>query len=209
MTAGLVILAAVFFFATKNILEANDAGKNAERIYTKLVDVMTDDVNSTDPTAPSDEAKTTEHSDDRRLNCPAFIQGQDRPHLQSGSKGRRTEHQFTENILHDRTQTARSGFLLDRFSGDSAKSVVGESELDIVHFEKLLILFDDRIFRLGQDLNKCFFVKPFERGDNGNSSHKLGDQSELHKIMSNNVFHPVGLAEFLFTADGCFKAERR
>lgn len=65
MTAGLVILAAVFFFATKNILEANDAGKNAERIYTKLVDVMTDDVNSTDPTAPSDEAKTTDHSDDR------------------------------------------------------------------------------------------------------------------------------------------------
>ena len=49
MTAGLIILAAVFCFAIKNIKEANDAGKNAERIYTKLVDVMADEVNGTKP----------------------------------------------------------------------------------------------------------------------------------------------------------------
>ena len=63
MTAGLIILAAVFCFAIKNIKEANDAGKNAERIYTKLVDVMADEVNGTKPTKPSNDATTSEQDE--------------------------------------------------------------------------------------------------------------------------------------------------
>lgn len=67
MTVGLVILAAVFFFAAKNIKEASDAGKNAERVYTKLVDVMADEVSSTKPadsTEPSDKGESTEADED-------------------------------------------------------------------------------------------------------------------------------------------------
>lgn len=59
MMTGLVILAAVFFFAIKNIKEANDAGQNAERVYTQLVDVMTDEERSAkSATKPSDDGNS-------------------------------------------------------------------------------------------------------------------------------------------------------
>lgn len=68
MTAGLVILAAVFFFAIKNIKEANDAGQNAERVYSQLVDVMTDEGHSTKSTKPSDDGKTSEQDKEISLS---------------------------------------------------------------------------------------------------------------------------------------------
>lgn len=59
MMSGLVILAAVFFFAIKYIKEANDAGQNAERVYTQLVDVMTDEEHSAkSATKPSDDGNS-------------------------------------------------------------------------------------------------------------------------------------------------------
>src|SRR5437879_5467996 len=56
------------------------------------------------------------------------------------------------DAFEDRAQSARTGLALDRPAGDRAKRLVGEGELDILHFEQPLVLLDQRVLRIGQDL---------------------------------------------------------
>ena len=59
----------------------------------------------------------------------------------------------------------------------------GERELSVVVRKQLLILLDERVFRLGQDLDKVVARQRVERRDDRQSADQLGDDAELQDIV--------------------------
>ena len=58
-----------------------------------------------------------------------------------------------------------------------------ERELSVVVRKQLLILLDERVFRLGQDLDKVVARQRVERRDDRQSADQLGDDAELQDIV--------------------------
>ncbi len=60
-------------------------------------------------------------------------------------------HRFEQKFFEDHHQTACADFAGDGLARDAAQSIVGEAEFDVIVLEFLLILFDERVLRFGQD----------------------------------------------------------
>src|SRR5262249_13126707 len=66
-------------------------------------------------------------------------------------EARQVEHGVEEDTLHDGAQPARPGLAVDRLAGDGAERLLGESEVDRLHFEQTLVLLHKRVLGLGED----------------------------------------------------------
>src|SRR5258708_39164103 len=65
---------------------------------------------------------------------------------------RQIEHGLEQDAFEDRTQATRAGLALDRPAGDRAKRLVGEGQLDVLHFEQPLILLHHPILPIRRPL---------------------------------------------------------
>src|SRR6266550_8360261 len=102
-------------------------------------------------------------------------------------QSRQVEHGLEQNAFENGTQAARAGLALDRLAGDRAESFVGEGQLDVLHLEQPLILFHQRILRIGQDLLQRSFVEILQRGDHRQAADELRDQAVLQQILRLDV----------------------
>ena len=56
------------------------------------------------------------------------------------------------------------GLALDRLAGDRATRLVGEGQVDVLHLEQPLVLFNQRVLRIGEDLLQRGLVEVFQPG---------------------------------------------
>src|SRR5262245_10145840 len=74
-------------------------------------------------------------------------------------------HRVEQDVLEDRAQAARAGLARERALGDRAERRGAHLELDAFHQEQALVLLDQRVLRLGQDLDQRALVELLERGE--------------------------------------------
>ena len=84
-------------------------------------------------------------------------------------------------------KSARAGLALDRLAGDRAKRLVGEGQLDVLHLEQPLVLFHQRVLRIGQDLLQRSFVEILQRRDHRQAADEFRDQAVLQQILRLDV----------------------
>ena len=97
--------------------------------------------------------------------------------------GGQVEHRVEEDGLHDRAQAARAGLAVDGPAGDRPHRLLGDGELDALQLEQALILLDERVLRLGQDLDQRRLVEILERRDDRQTADEFRDQAELQQIL--------------------------
>src|SRR3546814_18588416 len=78
---------------------------------------------------------------------------------------RQVEHGVEQYAFQYRTKPARAGLALDRAARDRRKRILGKAQLHALHVEQLLILLDQRVLRLGEDLDERRLVQVFPGGD--------------------------------------------
>src|SRR6478736_6076141 len=116
-------------------------------------------------------------------------------HLGDVAPRRHVVHHVEEDLLDDRAQAAGAGATLEGRLGDRVDGVVGELELDTVEVEELLVLLDERVARLGEDLDECLAVELVHAGDQRQATDELGDQAELGEVLGTHLSEQVvGLA---------------
>ena len=75
--------------------------------------------------------------------------------------------------------------------------VLVEGELDVLHLEQPLILLDQRVLRLGQDLDQRRLVEVFQRRQNRQAADEFRDQAEFQQIFGLDLAEDVaGAAVF-------------
>src|SRR5216683_2531257 len=125
-------------------------------------------------------------------------------------QARQIEHGLQQDALENRAQAARAGLALDRLAGDRAKSLVGERQLDVLHLKQPLILFHQRVLRIGQDLLERSFVEILQRGNHRQAADELRDQAVLQQIFRLDVTEDfAGAAIFRRQHLGCETDRRR
>src|SRR6478735_874553 len=116
-------------------------------------------------------------------------------HLGDVAPRRDVVHHVEEDLLDDRAQAAGAGAALEGRLGDRVDGVVGELELDAVEVEELLVLLDERVARLGEDLDERLAVELAHAGDERQPADELGDQAELGEVLGADLGQQVvGLA---------------
>src|SRR6478609_5251148 len=116
-------------------------------------------------------------------------------HLGDVAPRRDVVHHVEEELLDDRAQAAGAGAALEGRLGDRVDGVVGELELDAVEVEELLVLLDERVARLGEDLDERLAVELVHAGDQRQATDELGDQAELGEVLGTHLSEQVvGLA---------------
>ena len=91
--------------------------------------------------------------------------------------GRQIEHGVGHNALDDGTQAAGAALALERLLSDGTQRALGELQLDVVKAHQLLILLDQRVLRLGQDVD--------QRSEN--ISYKAADGTVTHSPVALGV----------------------
>jgi hypothetical protein len=84
--------------------------------------------------------------------------------------------------LHDRAQATSAGLALDRLRAIARSASSVKVRLDVFHLEQPLILLDQRVLRLGQDLDQRFLVEVFQRRDHRQTADEFRNQAELQQI---------------------------
>src|SRR5882672_6553933 len=98
-------------------------------------------------------------------------------------QARKIEHGLEQDAFENRAQSTRAGLALDRLAGDRAKRLVGEGQLDILHLEQPLILFHQRVLRIGQNLLQRSLVQIFQGRDDRQAADEFRDQAVLQEIL--------------------------
>src|ERR1700754_3138470 len=96
---------------------------------------------------------------------------------------RQVEHGVEQNLLHDRAQAAGTRLADDRTLGDLAERILVEGQLDVFHLEQALILLDERVLRLGQDLDQRILIEVFQRRQDWQTADEFRDEAELDEIL--------------------------
>ena len=92
--------------------------------------------------------------------------------------------------------------------GDRLQRVVRDGQLHVLHLEQALVLLDERVLRLGQDLNERAFVEIFERGDHRQTADEFGDEAELQQILRLDVAQDFAGAPLVGSGDLGREADR-
>src|SRR6185437_9395279 len=96
---------------------------------------------------------------------------------------RQFKHCIEQDAFHDRTQAAGARAPLDRLLGDDAERVFLNREIGVLHLEQTLILFDERVLRLGQDPLQRILVEILEGRDDWQTADEFGNETEFQQIL--------------------------
>src|SRR5581483_10149140 len=97
------------------------------------------------------------------------------------------EHDVEERALDDRAEAASAGLALERLVRYLPQRVVGEDELDVVVAEEPLVLLDERVLRLGEDLDEVLAPQLVHGGDDRQASDELGYEAEVEEILRHHL----------------------
>ena len=120
---------------------------------------------------------------------------------------REVEHDVLHHALHDRAQATRAGVLAQGGSGDLAKGVGLENEVDFVGLHELPVLLDQRILGLGQNSYQGFFVELVEDDEDRKSSDEFRGQAEFDEILRREASELLRKGELFFDIEGRAEAE--
>ncbi len=87
-------------------------------------------------------------------------------------------------------------------------ATIGEVQLAILHREQRLELFDQRVLGLFEHLHQALYAEWLEVADDGQATHQLGDQTELHHIFDLNLGNQLSVGLFVQTASTISKTQR-
>ena len=96
-------------------------------------------------------------------------------------------HDVEHDLFGDRAQAACSALAGHRFTDDRPHGLGREPQADLLEFEELLVLLDERVLRLPEDLVQGVFAERLERYRYGKASHELGDQAELDEVFRGHM----------------------
>ena len=63
----------------------------------------------------------------------------------------------------------------------------GELQLDVLELEHLAVLLDQRVLRLGEDLDQRLAIEAAHRADHRQAADELGDQAELEQVLGQHL----------------------
>src|SRR5262245_37760918 len=118
-------------------------------------------------------------------------------HLLDAFEAGEIEHGVEQDALHDGTQPARAGLALDRLAGDGVVGLVREREVDALHLEQPLVLFHQRILRLGEDALEGDLVEVLEGGDDRQAADEFGYQAVLEQVLGLDLAEDLALLAVL------------
>src|SRR3954469_16410849 len=93
------------------------------------------------------------------------------------------EHGLKQDAFENRTQAPSAGLSLDRFARNRAERFVGKGQFDVFHLEQPLVLFHERVLRIGEDFLQRGLVEILQRRDDREAAHELRDQAILQQIL--------------------------
>ena len=73
------------------------------------------------------------------------------------------------------------------WSAMASSAVAGELELDVFELEHLAVLLDERVLRLGEDLDQRVAVEAAHRADHRQAADELGDHPELDEVLRQHL----------------------
>ena len=123
-------------------------------------------------------------------------------------EARQLEHGVEQDAFHDRAQAARAGLARDRLAAIALQRVLGEVEADVLHLEQPLVLLDQRVLRLGQDLDQRRLVEVLERRDHRQAADEFRDQAELQQILRLDLAQDLAGAALVRAAHVGAEADR-
>ena len=110
------------------------------------------------------------------------------------------EHRVEQDTFHDRTQSACTRLPGDSATSNGCQSLWREVELNALHVEQLLILFQQGILGLCEDLDQRRLVQVFQCRDDWQTPDEFRDQAEALQIFGLSVtkdFANTSLFRFL------------
>src|SRR6185437_14476649 len=96
-------------------------------------------------------------------------------------------HHGEQHFLHDRAEATGPGAAQDGLVGDRLERVGGELKLHAVELEQSLVLPDERVSRLGGDLDLRVAVEAAHVGDHRQPADELRDQPELEHVFRHDL----------------------
>src|SRR5579864_123596 len=113
---------------------------------------------------------------------------------------RKLEHDVEKRTLDDRAKPAGAGLALERLVGDLPQGVLGEDELDRVVSEEPLVLLDERVLRLGQDLDEILAAQLVHRRDDRQAADELRDETEVEEVLRHHLREQLGRLDRMLRA---------
>ncbi len=84
-----------------------------------------------------------------------------------------------------------------------------EGQRHVLHGEQALVLLDQRVLRLGEDLDQRFLVEVLERGDHRQTADEFGDKAELQQVLRLAFLEDLAGAAVFRSLDVGAEADRR
>ena len=97
---------------------------------------------------------------------------------------------------------------VERLVGDRPQRVLGEVEIDVVVVEEALVLLDERVLRLGQDLDEILALQLMHRRQHRQAADELGDQAEVEEILGHHLREELGAVGVALRRDLAAEADR-
>src|SRR6266403_1015879 len=112
-------------------------------------------------------------------------------HLAHVVQRRQLVHRVEQDLLQDRAQAPRAGLARESALGDRPQGRRAYFQLDAFHQEQPLVLLDERVFRLGEDLDQRVLVELLERGEHRQPADELRDEPVLDEVFRLDVLQQV------------------
>src|SRR5580692_2967415 len=104
--------------------------------------------------------------------------------------------------------SGEKGLAVDGLPGDGAECFLGQSEIDPLHLEQLLILLHQRVLGLGQDELERGLVEILKRRDDRKAADEFRDQAVLEQVLRLDVAEDLALLSILGRDDLGAEADR-
>src|SRR5208282_3171624 len=112
-------------------------------------------------------------------------------------EARQIEHGVEQNGLHDRAQTPRAGLTIYGLARNRRKRLIGQRQVDRLHFEHALVLLHQRILRLGEDALEGGLVEILQCRDDGKPADEFRDEAVLQQILGLDLAEDFALLAIL------------
>src|SRR5437588_2413543 len=112
-------------------------------------------------------------------------------HLAHVLQRRQLVHRVEQDLLQDRAQAPRAGLARESALGDRPKGRRAHFELDAFHQEQPLVLLDERVFRLGEDLDQRVLIELLERGEHRQPADEFRDEPVLDEVFGLDVLQQI------------------
>ena len=110
-------------------------------------------------------------------------------------EGGEVEHEVGHDAFHDGAEAAGAEVVFHGAVDDEVEGLGRDVEGDIVHAEKLLVLFHQGVLGFGEDAAQGVAVEGLEGGEHGEAAHEFGDEAEFLEVHGLDILEHVVAVE--------------